>query len=211
MCVCVCIYIYTHTHTFILKMGRKTGFVLIIYFFNFVSGILEKLVLYCFSYLIIFFIYFLFRWNPRKTGIVLFLSGGVLFPWVWSCDASHLLPGFLCHVLWNTRGEGLPGGTVTDAGKLGLGEGTSHPHVRTLRGRILISFSLPSYSWVVQWLARLTLNPLAWVQSWMRTVGTQLTQLFILTNGLVDKWVPEETWGRWTVETQMSQWPCILG
>ena len=62
---------------------------------------------------------------------------------------------------------------------------------------------------VVQWLARLNTNPLARVRSWTRIVSTQLTQLFIPTNGLVDKWVPRETWGRQTVETWMSQWPCV--
>ena len=52
------------------------------------------------------------------------------------------------------------------------------------------------YSSLVQWLACLTMNPLARVQSWTRAVSAQLTQLFILPNGLVDKWVPRETWAR---------------
>ena len=45
---------------------------------------------------------------------------------------------------------------------------------------------------MVQWLARLTMNPLARVRSQTKAVSAQLTQLFILPNGLVDKWVPSE-------------------
>ena len=55
---------------------------------------------------------------------------------------------------------------------------------------------------VVQWPACLTMHPLAWVWSPMRAVVTQLSQLFIRRNGLVNKWVPKETWeGKlWKVE-----------
>ena len=52
---------------------------------------------------------------------------------------------------------------------------------------------LPSVPLVPQWLARLTMNPLAQVISQTRAVRAQLTQLFILPKGLVDKWVPWET------------------
>ena len=48
---------------------------------------------------------------------------------------------------------------------------------------------------VVKWLARLVTNPLARVQSRMTAGGAQFTQLFIVSNGLVDKWIPRETWG----------------
>ena len=49
---------------------------------------------------------------------------------------------------------------------------------------------------VVQLLASLITNQLAWVRSRTKAGGTQLTQLFILPNGLVDKWVPRVRWGR---------------
>ena len=64
---------------------------------------------------------------------------------------------------------------------------------------------------LVEWLARLTMNLLTWVRSWVKTVNAQLTWLFILPNGLVDEWVPKETCGRLTVETWMSQWSCVPG
>ena len=47
-----------------------------------------------------------------------------------------------------------------------------------------------------QWLAPLTMKLLARVRSRTKAVGTQLTQLFILPNGLVDKWVARETLGK---------------
>ena len=48
----------------------------------------------------------------------------------------------------------------------------------------------------MQWLARMTTNPLARVRSLMKAVSATLIQLFILPNGLVDKCVPRETWGK---------------
>ena len=45
---------------------------------------------------------------------------------------------------------------------------------------------------VMLWLARLTTNPLARARSRARAIGSKLTQLFILPNGLVDKWVSRE-------------------
>ena len=49
---------------------------------------------------------------------------------------------------------------------------------------------------VVQWLACLTTNPLAGVRSQTKAVSTQLTKLFILPNGLVDKWILKENLGK---------------
>ena len=43
---------------------------------------------------------------------------------------------------------------------------------------------------MVQWLAHVTTNPPTQVRSRPREVGAQLSQLFILPNGLVDKWAP---------------------
>ena len=42
---------------------------------------------------------------------------------------------------------------------------------------------------MVQWLGHLTKNPLPQVQSRTKAGGAQLAQLFILPNGLVDKYL----------------------
>lgn len=61
-------------------------------------------------------------------------KGRDILPWVWSCDAPHLLPCYICHVCWNPCGTRLPRSTFADVGELGVGEGASCPYVWSLQG-----------------------------------------------------------------------------
>lgn len=49
--------------------------------------------------------------------------------------SSYLGPGGLCHVQRDPRGAGLCGGSIPDAGELGVGEGATAAHVPALPNR----------------------------------------------------------------------------